>query len=169
MAQSVGTVRPAGRMLAVQPRRPRRAARAQALVEMALIFPMLLLLLLGSLDFARVFVTSLVLQGAAREGARLAADYTQTSSAVQTRVTNAATPLVVPTSGVTSCVFSTPQTTPSTSCPPTGAIATRAAANSGQAVIVTVTLNVPFTTSFLTSWVGLPSLDVTSSAQMIIL
>ena len=42
---------------------------AQALIEFALTLPLLLLLILGALDFGRMFYTKIVLTNAAREGA----------------------------------------------------------------------------------------------------
>ena len=42
---------------------------AQALVEFALVLPILLLLILGVMDFGRLFYTKMVLTNAAREGA----------------------------------------------------------------------------------------------------
>jgi len=42
---------------------------AQALVEYALILPILLLLILGVMDFGRMFYTKMILTNAAREGA----------------------------------------------------------------------------------------------------
>ena len=46
-----------------------KAAPAQALVEMVIILPILLLLILGAMDFGRMFITKIVLTNAAREGA----------------------------------------------------------------------------------------------------
>jgi Flp pilus assembly protein TadG len=43
--------------------------RGQSLVEFALLLPMLLLLVLGAMDFGRLFFTKIVLTNAAREGA----------------------------------------------------------------------------------------------------
>lgn len=43
--------------------------RGQALVEFALVLPLLLLLILGAMDFARMFSTKITLTNAAREGA----------------------------------------------------------------------------------------------------
>lgn len=48
-----------------------RRKKGQAVVEMALVLPVLLLLLLGTVEFGRFFGTYLSLQHAAREGARL--------------------------------------------------------------------------------------------------
>ena len=42
---------------------------AQALVEYALVLPLLLLLVLGVMDFGRMFYTKMILTNAAREGA----------------------------------------------------------------------------------------------------
>lgn len=47
----------------------RKSPRAQALVEIALLLPVLLLLTLGALDFGRLFFTKIILTNAAREGA----------------------------------------------------------------------------------------------------
>jgi len=43
--------------------------RGQALVEVALTLPLLLLLILGAMDFGRMFYTKIILTNAAREGA----------------------------------------------------------------------------------------------------
>lgn len=50
----------------------RRGERGQALVEMALILPVLLLLLIGMLEFTRAWSAKQAVTDAAREGARLA-------------------------------------------------------------------------------------------------
>lgn len=42
---------------------------AQALVELALLLPLILLLILGAMDFGLLFTTKIVLNNAAREGA----------------------------------------------------------------------------------------------------
>ena len=46
-----------------------KAPPAQALVEVAILLPMLLLLVLGAMDFGRMFFTKIALTNAAREGA----------------------------------------------------------------------------------------------------
>ena len=46
-----------------------KAPPAQALVEVAILLPMLLLLILGAMDFGRMFFTKIGLTNAAREGA----------------------------------------------------------------------------------------------------
>jgi uncharacterized protein (UPF0333 family) len=66
--------------------------RAQALVEFALLLPLLLVLIIGAMDLGRVFYFKIVLTNAAREGANTlsrypadgAAGYTKTWSAIST-------------------------------------------------------------------------------------
>ena len=53
----------------------RKAPPAQALVEVAIVLPMLLLLALGAMDFGRMFFTKIILTNAAREGANFLAYY----------------------------------------------------------------------------------------------
>jgi hypothetical protein len=56
----------------------RRDHRGQALVEFALVLPMLLVLLLGLADFGRVFAAAITVEAAARNGAETAAqEYVQ--------------------------------------------------------------------------------------------
>ncbi|SJZ44641.1 TadE/TadG family type IV pilus assembly protein [Selenihalanaerobacter shriftii] len=47
-----------------------RNQKGQALVELALVLPVLLLILFGIVEFGRIFHTYLVISNAAREGAR---------------------------------------------------------------------------------------------------
>ena len=54
-------------------RRPRSSARGQSLVEFALVFPLLLILLLTVVDFGRVFSAGIVTESAARAAAEVAA------------------------------------------------------------------------------------------------
>jgi Flp pilus assembly protein TadG len=50
------------------PSTPPRAA-GQAIVELAILLPLILLILLGAIDFGRVFILTTQLENAAREGA----------------------------------------------------------------------------------------------------
>ncbi|MFZ5626308.1 MAG: TadE/TadG family type IV pilus assembly protein [Bacillota bacterium] len=50
----------------------KRGERGQALVEMALVLPLLLMLLFGIIEFGRIFHAYLTVNNGAREGARLA-------------------------------------------------------------------------------------------------
>ena len=58
----------------------RRRRRGQSLVEMALILPVLLLLVAAAADFGRAFNSYIVINNAAREGARFAARYDHTDT-----------------------------------------------------------------------------------------
>ncbi len=61
-----------GRRSGFQPRR-RRVEAGQAVVELALVVPVLVLLLLGIAEFGRLYGAYLTVEQAAREGARVAA------------------------------------------------------------------------------------------------
>jgi Flp pilus assembly protein TadG len=63
-----------------------RSNRGQAIVEFALIFPMLLLVCFGITEFGRAWMTMNILTSAAREGVRLAAVTGPDIPAVQQRV-----------------------------------------------------------------------------------
>lgn len=67
----------------------RRRSAGQAILELALVLPILLLVLLGTVELGRLFYTALVLQHATYEGVRLAA-VAGTDSAVAHRVANLA-------------------------------------------------------------------------------
>ena len=66
--------------------------RGQALVELALLLPVLMLLVVGSIEFGRAFFLKNMAINAAREGARRAAVLTPWDvNAIQTTVNNAIT------------------------------------------------------------------------------
>ncbi|MGH2699500.1 MAG: TadE/TadG family type IV pilus assembly protein [Actinomycetota bacterium] len=71
-----------------------RGERGAAAVEFALVVGLLLTLLIGIVQFGRAYSQVVVLTGAAREGARLAA-VRESTSVVQTRVRQAAQPYAV--------------------------------------------------------------------------
>lgn len=83
-----------GNPLAAQPARPgffrrlRDGDAGQALVEFALILPLMLLLLFALADFGRAFYTWLVVTNAAREGARVGATQASTN-AIEQRIYDA--------------------------------------------------------------------------------
>jgi Flp pilus assembly protein TadG len=64
-----------------------REQRGNAVVEMALILPFLLLLIFGITEFGRAWMTVNILQTASREGARLAVVTAPDVAAVQARAT----------------------------------------------------------------------------------
>lgn len=65
-----------------------RRSRGQALVETALILPILLILVMGVIDIGRVIFAHVQLQEATHEGALYGAYNPNPTSAVQTRVTS---------------------------------------------------------------------------------
>jgi Flp pilus assembly protein TadG len=85
-------------MAAMKPLKNRvRSERGAELIEFALVFPLLLLLVLGMVDFGFLFQRYEVLTNAAREGARMAAladKYTQTdvTNRVQAYLTSGGVP-----------------------------------------------------------------------------
>lgn len=108
----------------------RRSERGQAIVELALTLPLLLLILLGVFDFGLLFQQYEVVTNAAREGARLAVlpdystaearqraiDYLQVGGVDTTNVRSA--PCTGSPVAGTVCVSVTPQTTTITGTSP---------------------------------------------------
>lgn len=134
-----------------------RRSRAQALVEAALIFPLMLLLLLGLIDFGRAYYAGVALTAAAREGARLAIGPDQTDARVQQRVVEAAAD-AARWSGFT-------LTTADVVVTPAGS----RKGKGGQPVTVTATTRVKFYTGFLTQTLGFDGITVRGKAEMMIL
>jgi Flp pilus assembly protein TadG len=68
----------------VNRKRSTNPLKGQALVEVALMLPIMLLLILGAVDFGRLFMTKFILTNAAREGANYLAYYpTEVASSYQ--------------------------------------------------------------------------------------
>src|ERR1700687_3250520 len=125
---------------------------AQALVEFALLLPVMLLLLLGLVDFGRAYVAGISLEGAAREGARLASTLAiptgsngtcalSTATAkwcqdVTDRGIQAAQPETVIDANITICIATVVPPAAPPACAATAADAVPT--TSGQAVTVTV-------------------------------
>jgi Flp pilus assembly protein TadG len=68
------------------PCRSRRLRRGASLVEFAFVFPVLLTLILGMVEMARLGLVLQLLTSAAREGCRVAVVYGRTQADVQARV-----------------------------------------------------------------------------------
>jgi Flp pilus assembly protein TadG len=71
--------------------RDRKKRRGSAVMDAALVFPILISLTFGSIEFGHFFFVKHTLQGAAREGARAAITPTATNAEVTTAVTTAMT------------------------------------------------------------------------------
>lgn len=72
----------------------KRKIRGQSIVEAALILPMLILMLLGIIEFARLFNYKLTLNYAVNEGAKAAA-YKSSPTTIKTMIKNAVTAFTV--------------------------------------------------------------------------
>jgi Flp pilus assembly protein TadG len=96
--------------LVPQTRHPRHADHGAAMIEMAILLPLLLLIIFGLVDFGLALRTKIVMTAAAREGARLSA-LGESTGTVETRVRDAADPVPVDTISVTSGCGSTSPTT----------------------------------------------------------
>ena len=77
-----------------------RNSSGNAMIEFALVFPMLLLIVFGISEFGRALRTVQALNSAAREGARLAAVTEPDAGAVTARVNEVLTAAQVPSSGI---------------------------------------------------------------------
>lgn len=140
------------------------SSRGQALAELALILPILLLLLLGAIDFGRIFYSQMVVNDAAREAA-LEGSRNPTSfmagtactagnkdgNRIMCRATNEArggTVTVAPADVTVTCSTGT--------CPATPAL--------GQTINVRVVGRMTFLTPFIGAIFGRSSLDIAADA-----
>ena len=151
----------------------RRAAgeSGNALVELAVCLPLLVLTLVGTVDFARVFYMSIELTNAARAGAQYGA-FSPGHSGSATNMESTATAAVnIP--GVTAAAARLCQcaddagtfsaTTPVNDC--TSAVTTVCTGGTHRVMTVTVTTTKTFTT--LANFIGIPStLNLTRSATL---
>lgn len=64
-----------------------KQTRGQSLIEFALVIPMLLILMIGIMEFSRAWMTKNILTGAAREAARMYAVQNNTTAADARAVT----------------------------------------------------------------------------------
>ena len=88
-------------------RRRRKSERGSELIEFALVFPMLLMVVLAIVDFGFLFQRYEVVTNAAREGARVAVLPGYTTSDIQDRVTSYATAGGLPTAPTVSIAATT--------------------------------------------------------------
>ncbi|HOU14182.1 MAG TPA: TadE/TadG family type IV pilus assembly protein [Anaerolineae bacterium] len=75
-------------------KRSNKSNRGQSLVEVALVLPIILMILLGLLDFGRAYFTLVALHDAADEGATYAAIRPSDVAGIQRRAAEASTRLV---------------------------------------------------------------------------
>ena len=67
-----------------------RSEKGQSMVEFALVVPLIILLLLGMVDFGRLFHAHLTLEHAGREAARAASIGKDEATVISTAISNAA-------------------------------------------------------------------------------
>jgi Flp pilus assembly protein TadG len=130
-----------------------RRKRGQSLVELCLAMPLLLLLLLGTIDLGRMFYYTVQLHNAVREGAGYGAHFPSDTSGMKSRVTSEA-PFVTSTSA--SC---------SGSCTGTGGVVS----GTGTVTVKATYVFTPVTTSFLQSWFGIPPVTLGATSSMNVL
>jgi Flp pilus assembly protein TadG len=142
-----------------------------ALVELAVALPLLVLTLIGTTDFARVFYMSIELTNAARAGAQYGAfspGHSTNVAVMQSTATAAVNITGVTATAAQLCQCATDSgtfspTTPANSC--TTAAATACTGGTHRVMTVTVTTTKTFTT--LVNFIGIPStLNLTRSATL---
>jgi Flp pilus assembly protein TadG len=121
-------------------------ARGQSLVEMAIALPVLLLILLGTIDLGRVFFDYIGLRNATTEGATYAARDPTDTSGITTAVTDSGVP-----SGTTVSVSTT------------GACTT--AGGTGTVTVQADSVFRPLTTAYFAQF-GLDTWNLSSSSTM---
>lgn len=131
--------------------RPRGQRDGQSMVELAITLPLLLLLMLGTIDIGRAFFDYIQLRSAVREGAGYGSRLPDDHAGIKLRVIEDGVPAVTTITDGTSGV-----------CTVT---------NGKADGICTVTVTAdhtftPVTTSFLQSWFGLGPINMKVSASM---
>jgi len=130
-------------------KRKKTQPRGQSLVEIALTFPILVMLLLGLLDFGRAYYALVILNDAAAEGAAYAATR-QDGGDIVLRVQAAEATSLVPMDTVAVEVSPGPYSV-------------------GSGVTVTATYQMPIYTPFVNALVGSDSLTLRGSATQPVL
>jgi Flp pilus assembly protein TadG len=165
------------------PRSSRKAQPAQALVEFAFVLPVILILLLGMIDFGRAFVFGVAAQEGARQAARLAAsannDVNVDDGAVLGRLVASSAPALTGCAANTNANQScnggtwTFNVCVSNNGGPCTTVATARSANTlaGSKVTVTAAGSVSLLAGFQTGAFGLslPSITVHGQSSMVVL
>jgi Flp pilus assembly protein TadG len=123
----------------------------QGIVELALAVPVMLLLMLGTIDIGRVFFDYIELRNAAREGAGYGARLPDDTAGIRARVLNHGVP-----AGTTIVIACTGNCT-----------VTQGVPNGVGTIEVTASHTfTPVTTAFLQNWFGLSPINVSAKASM---
>ena len=132
-------------------RRERR--RGQSLVELCLAMPLLLLLLLGTIDLGRMFYYTVQMHNAVREGAGYGAHFPTDTGGMTSRVTTEAPFVTSATAGCTGSRVGT------------GGVLT----GTGVVTVTATYVFTPITTTFLQNWFGLAPVTLSASSSMNVL
>lgn len=132
----------------------KRRRRGQSMVELALGLPLLLLLLLGTIDVGRAFFGAVQLRNAVREGAGYGAHFPTDTAGMTSRVTAHGVP-----SG----------TTASASCSGSCTASNGVASGLGVVTVSASYQFTPITTSFLQKYFGMQPFTISASASMNVL
>lgn len=162
--------------------------RAQAMVELALVLPVLLILVVGIIDFGRAFVVGVGVQQGAREAARFGANKASQSAITDTQIVQRLIDASMPalqgctTSGIVpgatqstvagqACGYGTWDFTVRCSVPSgwTTNPPSCAARTSGAVLEVTASGSVPLLVGFLTGYVGITDIHIQGDASFVIL
>jgi Flp pilus assembly protein TadG len=127
----------------------------QSLVEFALLFPLLLLILLGAIDLGRAFNAYVTITNASREGARYGSTHPTNTSGVTTRVQAELSGVVV--TGITQECAPPPPSTLFSACNSTTAVI-------GNQIRVTVNTSFEFLTLYLFRLPNIPMSNFTIMA-----
>lgn len=146
--------RPFRHWFSVAPHRPAEQI-GQGLVEFALLFPVLLLILLGAVDLGRAFDAYVNITNASREGARYGSTHPTNTVGITTTVTNELSGLAVQSIAV-ECAPPPPSTSFSA-----GNCSTP---TKGDQIRVTVTTSFQFLTLFLFNLPNIPMSNFTIMA-----
>ena len=137
--------------LNTQSRKRDGTKNGQGIVELALAFPLLLLLLLGTIDIGRVFFDYIELRNAVREGAGYGSRMPNDTAGIVSRVTSHGIPS---------------STTITVAC--TGDCTTTNGVPNGVGTIEVSASHTftPVTTAFLQSWFGISPINVQVKSSM---
>ena len=147
-------------------RRGARSEAGSALVELAVALPLLVLVLLGTTDFARVFYTAIELTNAARAGAQYGASSLVRSDPAYSPSMQTTAVAAVNITGVTATATRTCACAPDNGASFTAVACTTTCA-AGQHLVVHVTVTAAKTFSTIAAFPGIPSsIALTRTATM---
>ncbi|NLG27010.1 MAG: pilus assembly protein [Chloroflexi bacterium] len=124
----------------------RRTQRGAALVEMALVLFLLVLLVMGIVDFGRAFNNYIIIQNASREGARYASRFPNNQASIVAATRAEAVNSGIPANMILVTVSGL-------------------GAAGGQPIRVTTTYNYA---TFLGGLIGIPNMTLSASTEMVV-